>query len=532
MNKIAVLDCTLRDGGYIVDKYFGESVITGIVNGLVEAGVDYVEIGFLQNEGHADGKTIFLNSKDAQKYIPNNRKKTMFTVLADYSRYDIKNLDTYTGESFDCVRACFFKSEREQVIDFCKEIKRKGYKLFVQPVDILGYSDYEILDLIKEINMIEPYCFSIVDTFGSMYEKDLDRVFQLIDHNLVSSCSLGFHSHNNLQMSNALSQSFIEMGLGKRDVVVDSTLSGMGRGAGNTPTELIVQYLVSQKGKDYDLDYILDSIDMYINNISLKNKWGYNTSYFIAGCFSAHVNNIAYLLKKNSITSKDIRYIVNSLSKESRKKYDYDLLEEAYINYINLEADDSDNFTNLKEILSGKNILLLAPGKSLLTEQDKINQYIEKNNSIIIAINRVPEFIEPDFVYMNSVKHYKQWINESPMKSTKLIVASNVHVEKGSNCIVISAHRLMKAGWQHMDNSAIWALRMLNQLEVAKIGIAGMDGFSHNLEKNYVDKKMEIANIYDDFQEINKEIKEMLNDFMYHKRSDLKVEFVTTSRFA
>lgn len=68
------------------------------------------------------------------------------------------------------------------------------------------------------------------------------RVFYLVHHNLWANAKIGFHSHNNLQMSFALSQDFIDMSQGLRDIVVDSTMAGMGRGAGNTNTELVMQY--------------------------------------------------------------------------------------------------------------------------------------------------------------------------------------------------------------------------------------------------------------------------------------------------
>ena len=111
-------------------------------------------------------------------------------------------------------------------------------------MDILGYSDLELIEFIEEINKIEPFSFSIVDTFGSMYQEELCHCFEIINHNLVSTSQIGFHSHNNLQMSNSLSQEFIRIAAGKRDVVIDGTISGMGRGAVNTPTELIAQYMV------------------------------------------------------------------------------------------------------------------------------------------------------------------------------------------------------------------------------------------------------------------------------------------------
>ena len=242
-----LLDCTLRDGAYLVDKRFGENNIKGIIEGLMKSKIDCIEIGFFQDDGFGEGKTVFRNSSDAKKYVPDKKNGTMFTVLADYSRYSISNLDECDGTSIDAVRECFFKEERFKALESCKVIKEKGYKCFVQPVDILGYSDIELIEFLEKINEIEPYCLSIVDTFGSMYQDDLHRIFEIIHHNLISSCKVGFHSHNNMQMSNALSQEFVKMSYGKRECVVDCTISGMGRGAGNTPSELIAQYLVSQE---------------------------------------------------------------------------------------------------------------------------------------------------------------------------------------------------------------------------------------------------------------------------------------------
>ena len=265
MNHAQLLDCTLRDGAYLIDKKFGNATICGIINGLVKANLDFIEIGFFQDEGFGDGKTVFKNSSDAKRFVPQEKNGCQFTVLADYSRYSIENLDECTGDSIDAVRECFFKKERFDAIEVCKTIKAKGYKVFVQPVDILGYSDIELIEFIQLVNELEPYCLSIVDTFGSMYQEDLHRVFEIINHNLVKTCRIGFHSHNNMQLSNALSQEFIRMTVGKRDIVVDGTINGMGRGAGNTPTELVAQYMVSQLGYGYDIDAILDVIDGYMD---------------------------------------------------------------------------------------------------------------------------------------------------------------------------------------------------------------------------------------------------------------------------
>ena len=532
MNHAKLLDCTLRDGAYLIDKKFGDTTIKGIISGLVDTGIELIEIGFLQDDEFGEGKTVFKNGADAERFIPKDRKNCLFTVLADYSRYSIENLDEFTGKSFDAVRACFFKKERYDVLDFCKKIKEKGYKLFVQPVDILGYTDQEMLEFISLVNEIEPYCFSIVDTFGSMYSDDLQRVYSLINHNLVPGCKVGFHSHNNMQMSSALSQDFLRMTYGSREVIVDATISGMGRGAGNTPTELIAQYMVTKLGYSYDIDALLDIIDEYMDNIRSRCSWGYDTHYFIAGAYSAHVNNIAYLKKKNSIRYKDIRYILNKIGGLKRKRYDYDLLESTYFEYLNSEIDDTESIEKLKSVMKGRNVVVIAPGGNARIYADKINEYVKDNDAIVVTVNFAYEDVKSDFMYFSNVKRYEYWSNKG-LDDIPRIVTSNVTSQPLENETLVSFVKLVKCGWDRMDNSTILLLRLLDRLQVASIGIAGFDGYDYLTKsvQNYVSTELELSNLREESIILNREISDMLRDFMETKEGDEDVIFITPSKY-
>ncbi|MCI7040910.1 MAG: aldolase catalytic domain-containing protein [Lachnospiraceae bacterium] len=532
MKNAQILDCTLRDGAYLIDKKFGSNVIKGIIKGLMSARIDVIEIGFLQDSGEEEGKTVYRNSIDAEQYIPSSKNNIMFTVLADFSRYSIENLDNYTGHSFDAVRACFFKKERHDVIDFCKSIIEKGYKLFVQPVDILGYTDIEIIELIQEINEVKPYCFSIVDTFGSMYMDDLQRVFSLIDHNLDKDIRIGFHSHNNMQMSSALSQEFLKISQGKRQVIIDGTIAGMGRGAGNTPTELLVQYMVTKLGYNYDVDSLLDVIDGYMNNIRTKCSWGYSTPFFIAGSYSAHVNNINYLLKKNSIKSKDIRMVLDKIGPDERKRYNYGLLEETYVKSIKSGIDDRIDFENLKAVLSKRAVLVMAPGNTA-KKVNVIKEYIKRKNAILISVNFIHNQIVADYLYFNNIKRYSYWENCATFKEYPKIITSNIG--KKQDCeYEISFERAIKCGWEHMDNSVIMLLRLLDQMDVGSIGIIGFDGYEGEriIKENYVNSDMEVYEENSDFTKVNQEIREMLIDYKFSRTSKCKIEFLAESRFS
>lgn len=529
-----LLDCTLRDGAYLVDKQFGDNTIKGIINGLVGTKIDFIEIGFFQDEGFGKGKTVFKNSEDARRFIPQDKKGCEFTVLADYSRFSVSNLDECIPESIDAVRECFLKNERLDAMQACKVIKQKGYKLFVQPVDILGYTDIEIIELIELVNQLEPFCFSIVDTFGSMYIEDLQRVFNLIDHNLISTCRIGFHSHNNMQMSAALSQEFLRMTVGRREVIIDATISGMGRGAGNTPIELMVQYMVSRLGYNYNIDALLDTIDGYMDNIRSRCEWGYSTPYFVAGSYSAHVNNIAYLLSKNSIRSKDIRYILNKVGVNARKRYDYSLLEKTYMDYLNSDIDDTNAIKTLEDYFLNEEVLIIAPGNSINKEIGKIEKYIEKKKPKIITINYLNENIKEDFLYLSNISRYNYWKNSENFTKTKKIIVSNVTTEEDDNTLVVSFARIIKCGWEYMDNSMILLLRLLDELKIRKISIAGFDGYGFGQidAQNYADKEMELHNVRLNPDDLNRDICSMLEDYKVTRKNKVPIEFITTSRFA
>lgn len=535
MKHVKLLDCTLRDGAYLVDKTFGETTIKGIIAGLVKSKIDFIEIGFLQDEGFGRGKTVFRNSADAGRYIPRDKQGCEFTVLADYSRYSIENLDARCEGSVDAVRECFFKSERFGALDACRAIKEKGYRLFVQPVDILGWTDIELIEFLQAVNEIEPYCFSIVDTFGSMYQEDLRRVFELINHHLVPACRIGFHSHNNLQLSSALSQEFMRMSAGKREVIIDGTLSGMGRGAGNTPTELAAQYLISKWNYGYDMDALLDVIDCHMDNIRSRCRWGYTTQYFVAGSYGAHVNNIAYLLQKNSIRSKDIRCILNKIGALERKRYNFELLEKTYLELVDSEIDDAQDVEKLKAQIGNRPVLMLVPGQAVVTEKERIDKYIAEQAPVIIAVNFIHDTVKTDYVYMSNVKRYEYWKNNDRFASSRKILTSNIRETCSDDKIItVSFAALVKCGWEHFDNSAVMLLRLLDRLDVSSIAIAGFDGYSFHEEKkgNYALQFLESSRVLDDPAAANREISEMLADYAAQRRhKETPVRFVTHSRF-
>lgn len=339
--KIQINDCTIRDGGYLLDKNSPKDFVMGIAEGLFLAGIDIIEIGFLQNITNNES-IVYENSVGSRKYIPKGADASRFTGFCDNSRYSLDRLDNNDGKSFDYLRISFAKHEINEAVDFIAGAKVKGYKVFANPMDATSYSSDEIIEVINKINKIQPYAFSIVDTFGTMHLSDLQNIFNLVNSQLDKTIRMGLHSHNNLQLSNALAEVMIDLAFeADRDIVVDGSLYGMGRGAGNASTEVLASYINGKYGKQYDIGILFDTIERFILPYNNTVKWGYDLPMFVCGIKGSHVDNIFHLQKNTQLSSNDIMRVISNLDYSHRKRYgtnysktDFTELEKSYNNFM------------------------------------------------------------------------------------------------------------------------------------------------------------------------------------------------------
>lgn len=530
---IQLLDCTLRDGAYIVDAKFGSPVITGIIKKSEEANIEIIECGWLKNSAHEEGTSFFHVPDDLKHYITEKKKSATYVVMIDWDRYDLSQLPPYDGTSIDAIRIVFPHGKHKEGIAVGKTIMDKGYKVFYQAANTLAYSDEELKELADEVNKVTPVSLSVVDTFGAMYEEDLERIVNVLHKYLKPEIALGFHSHNNQQLSFALTMHFTEMLKGKRKVIVDASLCGMGRGAGNATTELVANYLNRKHSCNYDMNAIMDAIDFYMESLKENYSWGYSTPYFIAGMYCCHVNNIAYLLKNHRTNSKDMRNIIESLSPEDRRKYDYDLLESKYLENQCRKVNDEDTVIELEKKFNGKKLLLIAPGKSSVDNINKIKEFIGKEKPVVIGVNAFLPGYEYDYVFLtNSARYeYAQSAYPEQFAKTKKLLLSNIKTEASENEIVIGFERIVKRGWEHFDNAVISCLRFIDKLHVENVFLAGFDGFKHKYNESYGDALLPAVNTSDDWDTLNDEIYDMFTDFKNTALYCKNIDFITDSIF-
>ena len=530
---VQLLDCTLRDGAYITGGNFGTPCIQGIIKKCEKANIDVIECGWLKNDSHKDGSSYYHVPDDMLRYCSAKDPKKTYVVMIDWDRYDLSQLPVCDHKSIDAIRVVFPHGKHREGIAVAAEIKQKGYKVFLQAANTLAYNENDLVDLASAVNALAPVALSVVDTFGAMYPEDLDRIVNILDCELDCKIALGFHSHNNLQLSFSLCIHFAATLYGKRNIMIDSSLCGMGRGAGNAPTELVANFLNQKYHKNYDMNEIFDAIDMYMPPFQEKYEWGYSTPYCVAGMYQCHVNNIAYLLKNHRTNSRDMHNVIESLSPDDRRKYDYDLLEKKYLENQARKYDDSLTMETLKKEIGDRNVLLIGPGKTTKDEYESIVEYIAKKDPVVIFVNALNPLYEGDYLFLiSSIRYdYAQEVHIEQFRTVKKILLSNIKRKPLNDELIVNYESVIKRGWTYFDNAIITCLRLMNRLSVKNVGVAGLDKFLSDYNESYADPYLPTLTTNHDYNLLNQEIQSILDDFVATVGNSMNIEFVTTTVF-
>lgn len=321
MDKYNLLDCTLRDGGYINKWRFPKQDVKDIIKRLIEANMDFVEVGYLNaNKNDSEAFAQFQSIDAISEYIPDDKGNCTILAMADVDQVPPEAVTEYREGGIDGIRVVFYKHQVDKAIILAKHIVENGYKLFMQPMVTIDYSLDEYAELAREMtSSLHPYAVSIVDSFGYMLKKDFRCYYKILDNILDKDALIGFHSHNNMNLAFVTAEDILEYNTSRR-LIIDATLYGMGRGAGNLNTELIANYYNMNLGDKYDLNEILALISDYIMPIYEKREWGYNPYYFITGREHYHPNYAAYLLEEEKVSVEEFAYFLKTIPEDMKTK--------------------------------------------------------------------------------------------------------------------------------------------------------------------------------------------------------------------
>lgn len=284
---IKVMDCTIRDGGLVNNFYFLDEFVATLYKTCEKAGVDFMEIGYKASKKiyspSKSGKWKFCDEEDIKKTIGEFSSNIKLSVMADAERTDYHE-DILEKEKsvIDIIRVATYIHQIPTALEMIKDANSKGYETTINLMSISQVSEFELDEALEIFAKSEVSTIYIVDSFGALYSEQIRALTSKYLKAVEGSGKLiGIHTHNNQQLAYANTIEALVLGAS----YLDATVSGLGRGAGNCPSELLLGFLKNPK---YHTRPILEFIGEHIVPLKETLTWGYDIPYMITGQLNLH----------------------------------------------------------------------------------------------------------------------------------------------------------------------------------------------------------------------------------------------------
>ena len=287
-SDIKVVDCTLRDGGLVNNFGFTDDFVKALYKTNIKAGVDYMEFGYKADREMFDeskfGKWKFCSDQDIIDIVGDNDTELKISVMADVGRTNFRrDICDKANSPIDMIRVATYLHTIPSALEIVEYCKNKGYETTINIMAVSKANDSDLGDALELIGRSCVDTIYIVDSYGSLYPEQMRRLAnKYIECGEKYGKSIGIHAHNNQQLAFANTIETLTMGVS----YLDSTVSSMGRGAGNCPTELLLGFLKNPK---YHITPVLKFIEQHINKLKKEGVvWGYDIPYLLTGRLNQH----------------------------------------------------------------------------------------------------------------------------------------------------------------------------------------------------------------------------------------------------
>ncbi|MDU4697940.1 MULTISPECIES: aldolase catalytic domain-containing protein [Paenibacillus] len=283
-NQCKIVDCTIRDGGLVNNWDFSVEFVQKLYASLNEAGVDYMEIGYknspkLLKGADEAGPWRFLDDDFLRRVIP-QKGTTKLSALVDIGRVDENDILPRSESLLDLIRVACYIKDVDKALQLVQLFHDRGYETTLNIMALSNVMENELLEAFEMIKESVVDVVYIVDSYGSLDYKDMEYLVNKFKTHLPNK-RLGVHTHNNMQL--AFSNTLVAADNGVE--LLDASVYGMGRAAGNCPTELLVTHL---KGTNYKLRPVLEALEELLIPLREKEEWGYLIPYMITGTLDEH----------------------------------------------------------------------------------------------------------------------------------------------------------------------------------------------------------------------------------------------------
>ncbi|ARN76540.1 hypothetical protein BST97_00155 [Nonlabens spongiae] len=353
-----ILDCTLRDGGYYTNWDFDNGLVDLYLQSLEHLPVEYLEVGYRSKPlpGYL-GKYFYLplpvlkelKSKSSKKLVVILNEKDVRAADAEELLLPVKNYVTM-------VRMAIDPKNFKRALELAQKIKELGFEVAFNVMYMSTWKEEkEFLDLLDKVDGVADY-FYMVDSYGGVYPEDVKETIALVRSK--TGVRLGFHGHNNLEMALANTLVAIEQGVD----IVDATITGMGRGAGNLKTELLLSSLQAKNQLNFDYNELAKVVDAF-SDLHKQHDWGTSLPYMVSGA--------------NSLPQKQVMEWVG------KRYYSFNSIIRALNNQTLGKRDN----ISLPKIKFGENlskVLIVGGGPSPVDHVHAIEQFLNQNPEILV----------------------------------------------------------------------------------------------------------------------------------------------------
>ena len=285
--EIKILDCTIRDGGLINGHMFEDGLVKAVYDTCVAAGIDYMELGYKGDkkifapDKHGDWK--YCDEDDIRRIVGDNDSQLKLSVMADAEKCDFKK-DIIPKEQsvIDLIRVATYIHQVPTAVAMIKDAKDKGYEVTVNLMAVSVVQERELNEALDIFVQTDVDAVILVDSYGVLYsERVHDYIKRYLKAVKGTGKEVGIHAHNNQQLAFANTIDALVAGANR----LDATMSGIGRGAGNCPMELLLGFLRNPKFK---LRPVLQCIQDHFIPLREQIEWGCLVPYLITAHFNQH----------------------------------------------------------------------------------------------------------------------------------------------------------------------------------------------------------------------------------------------------
>ncbi len=282
--EIKVMDCTVRDGGLMNKWQFSDEFVRGVYQACTDAGIDYMEIGYLTSEHVFSrdevGPWKFCANADLARIVDGIPSNVKLSAMADIGRIDLDDIPPAGDSLLDMIRVACYIHQVDKAIFLAEHCMDKGYEVTINVMAVSKVNEHDLDQGLSDLALSRVPTIYLVDSFGSMYCESIEHLMKKYQAALKGK-TIGIHAHNNMQL--AMSNTITAIINGAN--MLDATLLGMGRGAGNCPVEILVAFLKNPK---YRLLPLLKVIQEQVLPWQKKVDWGYHIPYLVTGAMNEH----------------------------------------------------------------------------------------------------------------------------------------------------------------------------------------------------------------------------------------------------